>query len=47
VAGVPEGPEIGRRLEAVLRMRLDDELPVGRDAELKAALEEVVRVDRG
>jgi tRNA nucleotidyltransferase (CCA-adding enzyme) len=38
-AGIPEGPEIGRRLEAVLEQRLDGELPVGRDAELRAALE--------
>jgi len=38
-AGIPEGPEIGRRLEAVLRLRLDDELAVGREAELDAALE--------
>ncbi len=38
-AGVPEGPEIGRRLDVVLDMRLDGELTVGRDAELRAALE--------
>jgi tRNA nucleotidyltransferase (CCA-adding enzyme) len=37
-AGVPEGPEIGRRLDAALRSRLDGELPDGRDAELAAAL---------
>ncbi len=34
MAGVPEGPEIGRRLEAVLELRLDGELPDGREAEL-------------
>jgi tRNA nucleotidyltransferase (CCA-adding enzyme) len=38
-AGIPEGPEIGRRLDAVLDMRLDSELADGRDAELRAALE--------
>jgi tRNA nucleotidyltransferase (CCA-adding enzyme) len=38
-AGIPEGPEIGQRLEAVLRLRLDGELPHGREAELRAALE--------
>ena len=37
-AGVPEGPEIGQRLEAVLRRRLDGELVEGREAELQAAL---------
>jgi tRNA nucleotidyltransferase (CCA-adding enzyme) len=37
-AGVPEGPEIGCRLDAALRSRLDGELPDGRDAELAAAL---------
>jgi len=37
-AGIPEGPEIGQRLEAVLRLRLDGELAGGREAELKAAL---------
>jgi len=39
-AGVPEGPEIGRRLDVALRMRLDGELTGGREAELRAALEE-------
>jgi tRNA nucleotidyltransferase (CCA-adding enzyme) len=39
MVGVPEGPEIGRRLEAVLRLRLDGELAGGREAELAAALE--------
>jgi tRNA nucleotidyltransferase (CCA-adding enzyme) len=38
-AGVAEGPEIGRRLEAVLELRLDGELAGGREAELAAALE--------
>jgi tRNA nucleotidyltransferase (CCA-adding enzyme) len=38
-AGVPQGPEIGRRLEAALRMRLDGELSDGPEAELAAALE--------
>jgi tRNA nucleotidyltransferase (CCA-adding enzyme) len=38
-AGVPEGPEVGRRLDAALRSKLDGELPDGRDAELTAALE--------
>ena len=38
-AGVAEGPELGRRLEAVLRLRLDGELPGGREVELAAALE--------
>ena len=38
-AGVPEGPEIGRRLDVALRMRLDGELGEGREAELAAALE--------
>jgi tRNA nucleotidyltransferase (CCA-adding enzyme) len=37
-AGVPQGPEVGRRLEETLRMRLDGELPEGRDAQLEAAL---------
>jgi len=38
-AGVPEGPEIGHRLEATLRRKLDGELADGREAELAAALE--------
>jgi tRNA nucleotidyltransferase (CCA-adding enzyme) len=38
VAGVPEGPEIGRCLEAVLELRLDGRLPDGHEAELQAAL---------
>lgn len=36
--GIPEGPDIGRRLEATLRGRLDGELPDERDAQLRAAL---------
>jgi tRNA nucleotidyltransferase (CCA-adding enzyme) len=38
-AGVPEGPEIGRRLEAALELRIDGELPDEREAQLRAALE--------
>lgn len=38
-AGVPEGPEVGRRLQATLDRRLDGELAAGREAELAAALE--------
>ena len=38
-AGVPEGPQIGRRLSTALDRRLDGELAPGRDAELAAALE--------
>jgi len=38
-AGVHEGPEIGHRLEATLRRKLDGELPDGPEAELRAALE--------
>jgi tRNA nucleotidyltransferase (CCA-adding enzyme) len=38
-AGVPEGPQIGRLLDAVLARRLDGELADGREAELQAALE--------
>lgn len=37
-AGVPEGPEIGRRLQATLWAKLDEQLDDGRDAELAAAL---------
>jgi len=39
-AGIPTGPEIGRRLGAVLGRKLDGELEDGPDAELRAALEE-------
>jgi tRNA nucleotidyltransferase (CCA-adding enzyme) len=38
-AGIPEGPEIGLRLERTLVMRLDGLLKQGREAELRAALE--------
>jgi tRNA nucleotidyltransferase (CCA-adding enzyme) len=38
-AGLPEGPEIGRRLEAVLHQKLDGELDDSPEAELRAALE--------
>jgi tRNA nucleotidyltransferase (CCA-adding enzyme) len=37
-AGVPEGPAVGRGLEAALRRKLDGEVS-GRDQELRAALE--------
>lgn len=36
-AGIPQGPEIGRRLEETLRRRLDGELPDERVAQLRAA----------
>jgi tRNA nucleotidyltransferase (CCA-adding enzyme) len=38
-AGIPAGPEIGRRLDAALARKLDGELIGGREAELSAALE--------
>ena len=38
-AGIPEGPQIGRRLEAALKLRLDGELADGREAELTASLQ--------
>ena len=37
-AGIPEGPEIGRRLEAALCAKLDGGLAEGQAAELQAAL---------
>jgi hypothetical protein len=40
-AGIPEGPELGRRLEKTLRKRLDGELADERGAQLRAALGEV------
>jgi tRNA nucleotidyltransferase (CCA-adding enzyme) len=46
-AGLPEGPEIGRRLEAVLELRLDDRLPDGREAELRAALDLAMPEENG
>ena len=38
-AGIPQGPELGGRLEETLRRRLDGELPDERAAQLRAALE--------
>ena len=38
-AGIPAGPQIGRRLDAVLALRLDGELAEGREAELRAAMD--------
>lgn len=38
-AGVPAGPQIGRRLARTLALKLDGELQEGRAAELRAALE--------
>jgi tRNA nucleotidyltransferase (CCA-adding enzyme) len=38
-AGVPSGPELGRRLQAALRRKLDGELQEGAQAELEAALQ--------
>ncbi|MGA8365061.1 MAG: hypothetical protein WB709_11135 [Solirubrobacteraceae bacterium] len=38
-AGIAEGPEVGRRLDATLDRKLDGDLADGRDAELAAALE--------
>jgi tRNA nucleotidyltransferase (CCA-adding enzyme) len=37
-AGIPEGPEVGRRLQATLEGKLDGRIAAGRDAELAAAL---------
>lgn len=37
--GVPQGPEVGRRLRETLLLRLDGKLEEGREAELTAALE--------
>jgi tRNA nucleotidyltransferase (CCA-adding enzyme) len=39
-AGLPEGPEVGRRLQRTLDRKLDGELAGGREAELRAALED-------
>jgi tRNA nucleotidyltransferase (CCA-adding enzyme) len=39
-AGLPEGPEIGRRLERVFAMRMTGQIDEDREAELCAALEE-------
>ena len=38
-AGIAEGPDLGRRLQAVLDQRLDGALAPGREAELAAALQ--------
>jgi len=38
LAGVPSGPEVGRRLAKVRAMLLDGEIEAGREAELAAAL---------
>ena len=38
-AGVPRGPQIGRRLASTLERRLDGELGDDRDEQLAAALE--------
>jgi tRNA nucleotidyltransferase (CCA-adding enzyme) len=37
-AGVAEGPDVGRRLDAALRMKLEGDLADGAEAELNAAL---------
>lgn len=39
-AGIAEGPDLGRRLRAVLDLRLDGALAEGREAELQAALQD-------
>ena len=46
-AGLPEGPEIGQRLEAVLELRLDGRLADGREAELQAALDRPTPAENG
>jgi tRNA nucleotidyltransferase (CCA-adding enzyme) len=38
-AGVPEGPEVGLRLEESYRMLLEERIEPGRESELRAALE--------
>lgn len=38
-AGVPEGPEVGLRLEESYRLLLEERIPPGRESELRAALE--------
>jgi tRNA nucleotidyltransferase (CCA-adding enzyme) len=38
-AGVPEGPEVGARLEESYRLLLEDRIEPGRESELRAALE--------
>jgi tRNA nucleotidyltransferase (CCA-adding enzyme) len=39
VAGVPEGPEVGARLEESYRLLLEERIEPGRESELRAALE--------
>jgi tRNA nucleotidyltransferase (CCA-adding enzyme) len=46
-AGLIEGPEVGRRLQAVLDLRLDGRLADGREAELQAALDLPMPVENG
>ena len=46
-AGVAEGPELGRRLQAALDLRLDGALADGREAQLAAALAAAVAPDAG
>ena len=38
-AGVPEGPEVGARLEESHRLLLEERIEPGRESELRAALE--------
>ncbi|HTA96279.1 MAG TPA: hypothetical protein VK730_01375 [Solirubrobacteraceae bacterium] len=38
-AGVPEGPEVGARLEESYRLLLEERIEAGRESELRAALE--------
>lgn len=46
-AGLPEGPELGRRLRSVLDLRLDGALGEGRQAELQAALQDRLAASDG
>ena len=46
-AGIAAGVELGRRLQAVLDLRLDGALPDGREAQLAAALAVAVAPDAG
>jgi hypothetical protein len=38
-AGVPEGPEVGLRLEESYKLLVEERIPPGRETELRAALE--------
>jgi tRNA nucleotidyltransferase (CCA-adding enzyme) len=38
-AGVPEGPEVGLRLEESYKLLMEERIAPGRDSELRAALE--------